>query len=36
MFLRAMMASAWILMGSDVALVPWMGKAFVIDLMLAG
>ena len=34
MFLRAMMASAWILMGRDAAAVPWIGRIFVIGLRL--
>lgn len=36
MFLRAMMASTWTLIGRVAAAVPWMGMIFVIDLMLEG
>lgn len=36
MFLKAMMASAWTLMGRDSAAVPCMGRIFVIGLRLLG
>lgn len=36
MFLKAMMASEWTLMGSAVATVPCMGRILIIGLMLLG